>query len=217
MLFHGLLMPRDWLRQRDAEAARQRDIQMRHADDPAESINVDADDDAINVAAYRQELESRQRDADALAVVAAANVRNRAEIVIRPMDASARLAEIAAHAQLSHDAADAEHPVVPVAAAAPELAAAPAEGWQRHVYQVAAAAPEPAAAPAEACAADIVLWENAYNVDIVDGAIVAMWSDMPGLQDDPAAAAADLLATQQADAARCPTYCRSCRLRLYNL
>ena len=94
------------------------------------------------------------------------------------MDQSARLAEIAAHAQLSHDAADAEHSVVPVAAAAPEHAAA----------------------PAETCAADIVLWENAYNVDIVDGAVVAMWNDMPGLQDDPAAAAADLLATQQADA-----------------
>ena len=78
---------------------------------------------AINVPEYRQELERCQRDDDALAVVAAANVRNRAEIVSRPLDASERLAEIAAHAQLSHDAAGAEHSVVPVAAAAPEHAA----------------------------------------------------------------------------------------------
>jgi hypothetical protein len=164
---------------------------MRHADDPAdepanvaaaESIDVNADDDAspfaINVPAYRQELERRQRDADALAVVAAADVRNRAEIVSRPLDASTRLAENAAHAQLSYDAADAEHSVAPVAAAAPEHAAA----------------------PAEACAADIVLWESAYSVDIVDDVVVAMWGGMPGLQDDPVAAAAELLATQQADA-----------------
>jgi hypothetical protein len=127
-------------------------------------------------------------------------VRNRAEIAIRPLDQSVRLAEIAAHAQLSHDAADAEHSVVPVVDAAPELAAAPAEGWQRHVFQVAAAAPEHAAAPAETCAADIALWGSAYNVNIVDEVVVAMWNGMPGLQDDPIAAAADLLATQQADA-----------------
>lgn len=174
----------DWRRQRDAEAARQRDAQMRHAEADAVAIDVDADDGAapfaIDVPAYRRELERRQRDADALAAVAAANERNLAEIVDHPLGASARRAEIAADAQLSvsHDAAAAEQSVVPVAAAAPEHAAA----------------------AAEVCAADIALWDNAYNVDIVDDAIVAMWSGQPGLQDDPVSAAADLLATQRADA-----------------
>ena len=174
----------DWRRQRDAEAVRQRDAQVVRAEVDAVAIDVDAEDDAapwaIDVAAYRRQLERRQRDADALAAIAAANERNLAEIVDHPLDASARRAEIAADARLSasQDAAAAEQSVVPVATAAAEHAAA----------------------AAEVDAANIALWENAYNVDIVDGEVVAMWNLLPGLQDDPASAAADLLATQRADA-----------------
>ena len=57
------------------------------------AIGVPADDDAapfanIDVPAYRQELERRQHDADALAVVAAADVRNRAGLVARERPAA---------------------------------------------------------------------------------------------------------------------------------
>ena len=53
---------------------------------------------------------------------------------------------------------------------------------------------------AGAAAADVALWDEARNVDIVDGDIVAVWDHVPGLQDDAASAAADLLAYREAEA-----------------
>ena len=151
-----------------------------HAAAAAEDDAADAAPWAIDVDAYRRQLERRQRDAEALATIAAANERNLAEIVDHPLDAVARRAEIAADAQLSasQDAAAAEQSAI----------------------RVAAAAAEHAAAAAEDDAANIALWDNAHSVDIVDGEVVAMWNHLPGLQDDPASAAADLLAAQTAEA-----------------
>jgi len=169
--------------QRDAEAVRVRSL-------AAESIDVDADDDVaprdIDVDAYRRQLERRQRDAEALAVVAAAGERNLAEIVDQPLSASARRAEFDAGVQLAASRQD-------VAVA---VAAAPAHD----VCGAAAVASDHAAAAAEGDAAGIALWSCAHGVNIVDGVIVAMWDGLPDLQGDPASAAADLIATQQADA-----------------
>ena len=63
-----------------------------------------------------------------------------------------------------------------------------------------AATEDAAGAEAEAAAADVALWDEARNVDIVDGDIVAMWDHLPGLQDDAASVAADLLAYREAEA-----------------
>ena len=45
-----------------------------------------------------------------------------------------------------------------------------------------------------------LLWDNAHGVDVVVGEVVATWDHLPNLQDDPASAAADLLAAQGAEA-----------------
>jgi hypothetical protein len=182
-------------------------------DVPAAVEGDDAAPFAIDVPAYRRELVCRQRDANALAVVAAADVRNRAEIVSHPLDASARLAEIAAvrwnvHRQEHDDYYAARH------ADESRADAIIANQQQRDQYSVAniddatrfearraaAERADAAAAEGETTAAEVALWEHAHNVDIVNGDVVAMWDHLPGLQGDAASAAADVLAHQEAEA-----------------
>ena len=57
-----------------------------------------------------------------------------------------------------------------------------------------------AAAEGETTAAEVALWEHAHDVGIVNGDVVAMWDHLPGLQDDAASAAADVLAQLEAEA-----------------
>ena len=207
----------DWRRQRDAEAARQRYAQIRHADADAVAANANADDGAapfaMDVPAYYRQLASRQRNADALAAIAAADVRNRAEIVDHPLDASARLAEIAAarwivHQQEHDDYHAARHAndsradaVVASQQQRDQLSVANIDDATRFEARRAAAGhADAAAAEDEPTAADIALWEHAHHVSIVDGNVVAMWDHLPGLQDDAASAADDVLAQMEAEA-----------------
>ena len=208
---------RDWRRQRDAEAVRQRDAQIRHAEADAVAANVNADDGAapfaMDVPAYYRQLASRQRNADALAAIAAADVRNRAEIVDHPLDASARLAEIAAarwivHQQEHDDYHAARHAndsradaVVASQQQRDQLSVANIDDATRfEARRAAAGLADAAAAEDEPTAADIALWEHAHHVSIVDGNVVAMWDHLPGLQDDAASAADDVLAQMEAEA-----------------
>ena len=180
-------------------------------DVPAAAEGDDAVPFAIDVPAYRRQLV--QRDADALAVVAAADVRNRAEVAFRSLDASARLAEVAAARWIVHQQ---EHDDYHAARHADESRADAivANQQQRDQFSVAniddatrfearcaaAGRADAAAAEGEPTAAEVALWEHAHDVGIVDGNVVAMWDHLPGLQDDAASAAADVLAHQEAEA-----------------
>ena len=139
--------------QRDAEAVRvlSHGERIRRAL-AVESIDVDADDDEprdIDVDAYRQQLVRRQRDAEALAVVAAAGDRNLAEVANRPLDASVRRAEVDAGILL--------------AASQPDVAVAVAAAPAHDACGAAAIASDHAAAAAEGDDAGIALWSCAHR------------------------------------------------------
>ena len=89
-----------------------------------------------------------------------------------------------------------------VAADAIRVTAARTEAAALVAAATAAATEEAAAAEdaAEAADVNVALWDEARNVDIVDGDIVAMWDHLPGLQDDAASAAVDLLACREGEA-----------------
>ena len=150
------------------------------------------DDRAVR-AARATRLRNAARRAEAAADAAAATAMEAAREADRVREADRLASHNRALAAVAAAAARNLERRAEVAAAAQQAAALNAAAAEQAAADIAAAA-------AEDDAADVVLWDNAHNVDIVDGELVAMWDHLPGLQDDAASAAADLVAAQNAEA-----------------